>query len=104
MSIATLNRRHPGSVSDTGEVIREKALACHLIDEEQGPTMELDAVITEVHEKLTDLKHMQMRNGLHILGQGPEGTDLEEFITAIIRTPQRGYCIGLRNISCRDGL
>ena len=43
---------------EIGEVIREKALACHLIDEEQGPTMELDAVITEVHEKLTDLKHI----------------------------------------------
>ena len=69
-------------------------MACHLIDEEQGAAMEMDDLITAVHEKLSDLKHMQMRNGLHILGQGPEGVELEEFITAIVRTPQGGYCIG----------
>ena len=49
--MATFEQEHPESVSEIGEVIREKALACHLIDEEQGTTMELDAVITEVHEK-----------------------------------------------------
>ena len=96
-------QEHPESVSEIGEVIREKALACHLIDEEQGPTMELDAVITEVHEKLTDLKHMQMRNGLHILGQGPEGTDLEEFITAIIRTPQGDIASALETLAAEMG-
>ena len=90
-------------MSEIGEVIREKALACHLIDEEQGTTMELDAVITEVHEKLTDLKHMQMRNGLHILGQGPEGTDLEEFITAIIRTPQGDIASALEILAAEMG-
>ena len=90
-------------MSEIGEVIREKGLACHLIDEEQGPTMELDAVITEVHEKLTDLKHMQMRNGLHILGQGPEGTDLEEFITAIIRTPQGDIASALETLAAEMG-
>ena len=90
-------------MSEIGEVIREKALACHLIDEEQGPTMELDAVIMEVHEKLTDLKHMQMRNGLHILGQGPEGTDLEEFITAIIRTPQGDIASALETLAAEMG-
>ena len=96
-------QEHPESVSEIGEVIREKALACHLIDEELGPTMELDAVITEVHEKLTDLKHMQMRNGLHILGQGPEGTDLEEFITAIIRTPQGDIASALETLAAEMG-
>ena len=65
--------------------------------------MELDAVITEVHEKLTDLKHMQMRNGLHILGQGPEGTDLEEFITAIIRTPQGDIASALETLAAEMG-
>ena len=96
-------QEHPESVSEIGDVIREKALACHLIDEEQGPTMELDAVITEVHEKLTDLKHMQMRNGLHILGQEPEGTDLEEFITAIIRTPQGDIASALEILAAEMG-
>ena len=65
--------------------------------------MELDAVIMEVHEKLTDLKHMQMRNGLHILGQGPEGTDLEEFITAIIRTPQGDIASALETLAAEMG-
>ena len=65
--------------------------------------MELDAVITEVHEKLTDLKHMQMRNGLHILGQEPEGTDLEEFITAIIRTPQGDIASALEILAAEMG-
>lgn len=88
-------QEHPESVSDIENVIREKAMACHLIDEEQGATMEMDDLITAVHEKLSDLKHMQMRNGLHILGQGPEGVELEEFITAIVRTPQGDIASGL---------
>ena len=96
-------QEHPESVADIGEVIREKALACHLIDEEKGPTMVVDDIITEVHEKLSDLKHMQMRNGLHILGQGPEGTDLEEFITAIIRTPQGDITSGLETLAAELG-
>ena len=96
-------QEHPESVADIGEVIREKALACHLIDEEKGPTMVVDDIITEVHEKLSDLKHMQMRNGLHILGQGPEGTDLEEFITAIIRTPQGDIASGLETLAAELG-
>ncbi|MDU1262217.1 MAG: cobaltochelatase subunit CobN, partial [Veillonella sp.] len=96
-------QEHPESVADIGEVIREKALACHLIDEEKGPTMVVDDIITEVHEKLSDLKHMQMRNGLHILGQGPEGTDLEEFITAIIRTPQGDIVSGLETLAAELG-
>ncbi|MDU4226255.1 MAG: cobaltochelatase subunit CobN, partial [Streptococcus sp.] len=96
-------QEHPESVADIGEVIREKALACHLIDEEKGPTMVVDDIITEVHEKLSDLKHMQMRNGLHILGQGPEGTDLEEFITAIIQTPQGDIASGLETLAAELG-
>ena len=96
-------QEHPESVADIGEVIREKALACHLIDEEKGLTMVVDDIITEVHEKLSDLKHMQMRNGLHILGRGPEGTDLEEFITAIIRTPQGDIASGLETLAAELG-
>ncbi len=96
-------QEHPESVADISEVIREKALACHLIDEEKGPTMVVDDIITEVHEKLSDLKHMQMRNGLHILGQGPEGTDLEEFITAIIRTPQGDIASALETLAAEMG-
>ncbi len=42
---------------------------------------------------------MQMRNGLHILGQGPKGRDLEEFITAIIRTPQGDIASGLETLA-----
>ena len=63
-------QEHPESVSDIENVIREKVMACHLIDEEQGATMEMDDLITAVHEKLSDLKHMQMRNGLHIFRAG----------------------------------
>ena len=61
--------------------------------------MTVDDIITEVHEKLSDLKHMQMRNGLHILGQGPEGEALEEFITAIVSTPQGEIASGLTTIA-----
>ena len=46
---------------------------------------------------------MQMRNGLHILGQGPEGTDLEEFITAIIRTPQGDIASALETLAAEMG-
>ena len=44
-----------------------------------------------------------MRNGLHILGQGPEGTDLEEFITAIIRTPQGDIASALETLAAEMG-
>jgi len=78
-----------------------------LLDEhshfEQEHPESVSEVIMEVHEKLTDLKHMQMRNGLHILGQGPEGTDLEEFITAIIRTPQGDIASALETLAAEMG-
>ena len=43
-----------------------------------------------------------MRNGLHILGQGPEGVELEEFITAIVRTPQGILHRVLENLSQKE--
>lgn len=56
-------QEHRESVSDIEDVIREKAISCHLIEEDRGATMAVGDMITEVHEKLSDLKHMQMRNG-----------------------------------------
>ena len=42
-------REHPESVSTLGEVIREKAMECHLIDKERGSTMTVDDRFTHFH-------------------------------------------------------
>ena len=44
-----------------------------------------ESVLAYLHELLTDLKHMQMRTGLHILGKAPTGKDLQEFLLALMR-------------------
>lgn len=65
-------------------LVREKAAAAHLTEdlpEEEGETF--DAYAQRIHAYVTDIKNMQIRTGLHVLGQPPEGEDLVEYLLAL---------------------
>lgn len=67
-----------------GELIIEKAKETHLYDEISCEG--LDDLAGKLHELLTDMKYMQMRSGLHILGKSPEGEPLLNFLSGLVRT------------------
>lgn len=64
------------------EEIKKKAKETNLISEEK----ELDPI--DLHEKLSTLRESQFREGLHILGQAPEGKPLAELINSVLRVDQ----------------
>ena len=79
-----------GQPESTGVVaarIREKVAALHL-EEDIPPQDEEDEddYILRIHAYLSKLKHMEIRAGLHILGEPPEGQALTEAISALTRT------------------
>ena len=62
--------------------IGEKARAAKLLSEDQGVDPGL------LHEKLTMLRESQFRDGLHILGAGPENESLAEMLNMLFRLEQ----------------
>ncbi len=70
-------------LEDVMNLIRQKAAACHMEDvKEEG---DFGAYVTALHNQLTDIKNMQIRVGLHILGEGPEGKERKEYLFALTR-------------------
>lgn len=66
--------------------ITKQVAALHL--EEDLPRKEeenLDAYILKIHAYLSKLKHMEIRTGLHILGQPPQDEALTEAVLALTR-------------------
>jgi cobaltochelatase CobN len=55
----------------------------------QDPQFE-EQVLNHLDRCLCDLKEAQIRDGLHILGQCPEGSSLRDLVVAIARAPQAG--------------
>ncbi|MCF3933184.1 cobaltochelatase subunit CobN [Acuticoccus sp. M5D2P5] len=49
-----------------------------------------DAAIAELDAHICDLKEMQIRDGLHILGESPAGTQRRDLLAAIARAPRGG--------------
>ncbi|MGO0122417.1 cobaltochelatase subunit CobN [Desulfothermobacter acidiphilus] len=68
------------------EIIRaqmaEKARRAGLCAEDETPDPEV------LHEKLTLLRESQFRDGLHIIGEAPEGEALAELLNAVLRLDQ----------------
>lgn len=78
--------QQPGNEGVVREKILEKIRAMHLeedIPQEEGE--EADAYILKIHTYVERLKHMQIRTGLHILGQAPENEELVEYILVLTR-------------------
>ena len=70
-------------LEDVKNLIREKAAACHMEDvKEEG---DFSTYVTALHNQLTDIKNMQIRVGLHILGEGPKGKERKEYLFALTR-------------------
>ncbi len=57
------------------------------LDKDAGVVMEDDneAALQQLDAHLCDLKELQIRDGLHILGQSPQGTYLTDLMVAIAR-------------------
>ena len=60
----------------------------HMLDQDAGFTGEVDADLQKLDSFLCDLKEAQIRDGLHILGQSPEGQQEADLLVALTRVPR----------------
>ena len=73
-------------------------LAEHILDIARGegidmdcgiaPEDDRDAALTKLDAYMCELKEMQIRNGLHIFGETPEGALRRDLLLAIVRSPR----------------
>ena len=63
--------------------------ARHGLDKDIGLTADMDEVtrLARLDAHLCDLKELQIRDGLHILGQSPDGGLLTDLLVALVRVP-----------------
>lgn len=76
----------PGNVEAVMTLIREKAAQANL--QEDVPEAEqasFDEYVGRLHAYITDIKHMQIRVGLHVLGSAPQDENLIEYLLALTR-------------------
>ena len=71
-------------LGDTAELIRKKAAECNLNNDIKEDN-DFDGYVSKLHNYLTDIKNMQIRVGLHILGEPPTGKNLLEYLLAMSR-------------------
>jgi cobaltochelatase CobN len=66
------------------------AAARHGLDKDIGldDDMDEDTRLARLDAHLCDLKELQIRDGLHILGQSPEGEQLTDLLVALARVPR----------------
>src|SRR6185369_8520435 len=51
---------------------------------------DLQTSLAKLDEHICDLKELQIRDGLHILGEGPTGRQRAETLVALARVPRGG--------------
>ncbi|MGS4883809.1 cobaltochelatase subunit CobN [Roseibium sp. MB-4] len=68
------------------------AASRHGLDKDIGITDEMDedTRLARLDAHLCDLKELQIRDGLHILGESPEGGLLTDLLSALVRVPRGG--------------
>jgi cobaltochelatase CobN len=88
-------RRQVWDVLVDAEIHRDLGLAEGIADHE------FDAMVLHVDGYLCALKDAQIRGGLHVLGRGPEGEALVDFVLAVTRLPQ-GQVPSLRAVVAAD--
>lgn len=77
-------RTQPENLDTLKDIVREKAAACNFGDDiAEGD--DFDDYAGRLHNYVTDIKNMQIRTGLHIMGQPPEGENLTEYVAALVR-------------------
>jgi cobaltochelatase CobN len=86
-------------------IIQERILALvkqENLQEDLGiPTQDLPLVLNTLDSYLCELKEAQIRDGLHIFGQCPQGRQLRDLILSIARSPSPGR-IGLTRALAQD--
>lgn len=99
---AHFRTNQPESLDEAKRIVREKAAACHFDDvvEEE----DFDAYAGKLHNAVTDIKNLQIRTGLHILGQMPTGEDFTEFLMALLRLDNGDRESLIRLIMAEQGL
>ena len=76
----------PDFLEKSKELILAKVKEANIENEVQtSPNEDFAQFAQELHEHITDIKNMQMRCGLHILGLPPEGEALREYLLALTR-------------------
>ncbi len=55
-----------------------------------GNEVDIDELVTRIHEYLTDVKTTQIRMGLHTMSEPPEGERLVEYLVALTRLANPG--------------
>ncbi len=81
---AHFQQNQHGNAAVAIELIRDKAVQLNLQQEvPELPGQSLDEYLQRLHAYITDLKHMQIRVGLHVLGCAPQKETLNEYIFAL---------------------
>ncbi|MDE0457678.1 MAG: cobaltochelatase subunit CobN [Chromatiales bacterium] len=75
------------------KMLREEilALAAHVgLDRDCGieATEDHDTALSKLDNHLCELKEMQIRGGLHVLGRSPEGDALNDLLVSMVRLPR----------------
>ncbi|ANR71816.1 cobaltochelatase subunit CobN [Selenomonas sp. oral taxon 126] len=92
----------PDNIEAAETLVREKAVACHFEDEiAEGE--DFSDYAAALHNYVTDIKNMQIRTGLHILGRAPEGERLIDFVCALVRMEHGGEASLVRLIAAQAG-
>ena len=92
----------PDNIEAVRDIVREKAAACHF-DGEIDEGEDFDDYADALHNYVTDIKNMQIRTGLHILGRAPEGDGMIDFLCALVRMEHGGEKSLLRLIAEQAG-
>lgn len=72
----------------TGDIL--DAASRHGLDQDIGITTDMDEEtrLARLDAHLCDLKELQIRDGLHILGESPDGELLTDLLAALVRVPR----------------
>lgn len=76
----------PDKLAAVMELIRGKAGEANLLEDvPEDPAQPFDDFVGRLHVYVTDIKNMQIRTGLHILGRPPAGDILIEYLLALTK-------------------
>jgi len=79
-------QNQPGNAEVIANLIREKAREANLADDiPEDPQAPFAGYIQRLHLYITDIKNMQIRVGLHVLGSAPHDEALLEYLLALTR-------------------
>ena len=76
----------PANLEAVKAKINEKVLALNLSEDmKTKPTENFDDYVQELHCYITDIKNLQIRTGLHILGNAPADQLLQDYLLALTK-------------------